>query len=545
MKQDRRILGFLFIIGIAVSLFTAGAKAQRRERLVEAWQPEHFDVNLALASDLSKIDSATTTISVIVRGTAVTTIDLDFGKLPVSEVKVNGKVAQFRQHDTKLDVSLAAPAAKDQRIKISVTYAGIPEDGLILTKDNDGNPSAIGDNWADRVHNWIPCLDHPSAKASVRFAVTVANEYVVVANGFPVSAETNMNGTKTWVFDEIKPVSPYNMVVAVGKFATAQVAGATPIPIAYYVVPSKQGFAAQGFSPAPPSIVTFSNLIAPYPYKKLALIVGATRFGGMENANTIVFAADFFANFLTAKRKSPRFNMPAGREETIAHEIAHQWFGDSVTESTWADLWLSEGFATYFAGVFLEKNEGREAFLTYMREKATNYFAYEKQRSAPIHDVTTENLFDLLNPNNYEKGGWVLHMLRGRLGDKVFFAGLRTYYREHKESTATTEDLRSALERASGRNLKAFFDRWVYKAGHPVYKITWEPAGRGRTRLTLSQEQPSEAFTDPVTVELKGATTRRFVIRPAGKVAVIVVRRGRLKGVVVDPNEVILKEVVN
>ena len=265
----------------------------------------------------------------------------------------------------------------------------------------------------------------------------------------------------------------------------------------------------------------------------------------MENANTIVFAANFFANFLTAKRKSPRFNIPAGREETIAHEIAHQWFGDSVTESTWADLWLSEGFATYFAGVFLEKTKGREAFRTYMREKAANYFAYEKQRSAPIHDVTTENLFDLLNPNNYEKGGWVLHMLRGRLGDKVFFAGLRAYYREHKESTATTEDLRSALERASGKNLKAFFKRWVYEAGHPIYKITWEPVGRGRTRSTLGQEQPGEAFTDPITVELKGATARRFVIRPAGKVAVIVVRSGRTKGVVVDPDEIILKEMVN
>ena len=104
----------------------------------------------------------------------------------------------------------------------------------------------------------------------------------------------------------------------------------------------------------------------------------------------------------------------------MAHEIAHQWFGDSVTESTWADLWLSEGFATYFAGLFIEKYDGEERFREYMRKAAARYFAYEKQRSAPIHDTETQDLMKLLNANNYEKGAWVLHMLRMRLGDDTF-----------------------------------------------------------------------------------------------------------------------------
>ena len=250
---------------------------------------------------------------------------------------------------------------------------------MILTKDRDGNPSAVGDNWADRVHNWIPCFDHPSAKASVKFTVTAPSNNAVVANGIFVSAKENSDATKTWIFNESKPVSPYNMVVAVGKFANATLKTKSPVPISYYVPNSDRQFAEQGFSPAAPSVLTFSNLIAPYPYGKLALIIGATKFGGMENANTIVFTPTLFENFQTAKPRSPRYNIPRDVEEVVAHEIAHQWFGDSVTEATWADLWLSEGFATYFAGIFVEKNEGKNALRAYMKRKAQNYLALRKK----------------------------------------------------------------------------------------------------------------------------------------------------------------------
>src|SRR5258708_21938439 len=134
---------------------------------------------------------------------------------------------------------------------------------------------------------------------------------------------------------------------------------------------------------------------------------------------------------------SARFDVPKRLEEVVAHEIAHQWFVDSVTESSWADLWLSEGFATYFAGLFIEKHESEEAFREYMRGAATRYLNYEQQRNAPIHDTETLNLMKLLNPNNYEKGAWVLHMLRKRIGDAAFFKGLRDYYKAHRATNAT------------------------------------------------------------------------------------------------------------
>src|SRR5205823_14637661 len=267
------------------------------------------------------------------------------------------------------------------------------------------------------------------------------------------SMNANESGQHVWQFQESKPIPAYCMVIAVNEGARLE--AADNASLSYYVSQKDRGYAAKGFAPGAPALAFFSETIAPYPYEKLALIVGATRFGGMENSSAIVFASGLF-DLRQNEKLSAHFGIPARIEDVVAHEIAHQWFGDSVTESTWADLWLSEGFATYFAGLFIEKYEGADPFRDYLRNQAARYFAYEKQRNAPIHDEETPDLMRLLNPNNYEKGAWVLHMLRKRLGDDVFFRGLRAYYHAHREANATTEDLRAALERASGKDLRDF-----------------------------------------------------------------------------------------
>jgi aminopeptidase N len=243
------------------------------------------------------------------------------------------------------------------------------------------------------------------------------------------------------------------------------------------------------------------------------------------------------------------FNIREGIVSLVAHEIAHQWFGDSVTESTWSDLWLSEGFATYFAGLVIQRYEGEEAFQQYMKRTADEYFSYEKKTSTPIHDTETENLFKLLNANNYQKGAWVLHMLRTSLGDEVFFRGIRDYYHRHKNSTATTEDLRSALEKTSGRNLKEFFARWIYGAGHPHYELTWEwkqtRSKQGVVTIKLQQTQREEAFLMPVPFEVASSKGLiRKSINPSGKLTTLRLPLGsRPVAVRLDPDNTILKEV--
>src|SRR5258708_2708076 len=246
-----------------------------------------------------------------------------------------------------------------------------------------------------------------------------------------------------------------------------------------------------------------------------------------------------------------RFGIPARTEDVVAHEIAHQWFGDSVTEATWADVWLSEGFATYFAGLFIEKYEGEAALRDYLRNAAERCFNYEKQRNAPIHDTETQDLMRLLNENNYQKGAWVLHMLRKRLGDEVFFRGLRDYYNAHAGANATTEDLRDALEKASGQNLHDFFTRWIYGTGHPIYQLSWSSKDvtekNVTVTITLNQTQAGDSFMDPVPLEIvtRGLGPRRIVITPTGKTTTAQFTFPRQPDAVsLDPDETLLREIV-
>ena len=559
---------------LALILFTAHIiYGARVERLIDAWQPKHYVVNIALNEQLSEIASATARIDVLIlKPTSL--IDLDFGELTIDAVTLDSKPASFTHKDGKLKINLSQPARPGTRLQVSVQYHGKPKDGLILTADKDKNPSAVGDNWPNRVHHWIPALDHPSAKATVTFNITVPAINEVVANGRLDRVENTNGGTRTWTYSEAVPIPPYCMIIAVGQFKRFEPAERTVTPLSYYVPHSDAPFAIKGFAPTNPSLVYFSETVAPYPYEKLAMIVGATRFGGMENSGAIVFSSTLFEPRPQATL-SKTYGIPVGIAALIAHEVAHQWFGDAVTESTWSDLWLSEGFATYFAGLFLQRYESEEAFQTYMNNAATQVFEYEKKTRAPIHDRDTENLLDLLNANNYQKGAWVLHMLRSNLGDEVFFRAIRNYYRTHAstatgtgadkglgatpgdgagvykgpggtpgDGTVTTEDLRVALEKASGRDLRGFFARWIYDSGHPQYELTWQWLRNRELRLTLRQVQPGNAFMDHVPVTIRTATgTRDIVLKPTGKTTTETIRiREKPVRLELDPRNTLLKE---
>ncbi|HET8783250.1 MAG TPA: M1 family metallopeptidase, partial [Pyrinomonadaceae bacterium] len=477
-----------FFLLLALVVFTSSVVfAARVERLIDTWQPKHYVVSLTLNDQLSEIVTGNARIDVLVlKKTAL--IDLDFGELKTTSVTVDAKPASFTHRSGKLEVTLAEAANPGTRIVIEVVYQGKPKDGLIMKPDKDGKPAAVGDNWPNRVHHWIPTLDHPSAKATVTFNVTAPAREEVVANGRLENVQTTAGGNRTWTYSTGAPIPPYCMIIAVGQFARLEPSERSPVPLSYYVPHSDRLAAMKGFAPSLPSLVYFSELVAPYPYEKLAMIVGATQFGGMENSSAIVFTSTLF-NPKPRVTISKRYGIPSGTVAVIAHEIAHQWFGDSVTESTWADLWLSEGFATYFAGLFVQRHEGEDAFQEYMKAQAETAFAYEKKKRTPIFDRETEDLFELLNANNYQKGAWVLHMLRSSLGDDVFFRGIRDYYHAHKDGTASTEDLRAALEKASGKDLKDFFQRWVYDSGHPIYQVSPEFL-RDELRIIVRQVQP-------------------------------------------------------
>ncbi|HAF22116.1 MAG TPA: hypothetical protein DCK93_04250 [Blastocatellia bacterium] len=520
------------------------AAATRTERLIDSWKPVAYNVSLLFDDQLTRIISAKTEITIVSLKDNLSLIDLDFGELPVDSVTVGKQTTPFERLPGRLNVKLLKTVPRGASFTVAVTYHGTPTDGLILTADKAGKPAAVGDNWPNRVHHWIPCLDHPSAKATVHFSITVPARDLVVANGRPDEVKNSLT-TRTWNYTETVPIPPYCMIIAVGEFAQIIPPQQQTTYLVYYVPQPDKEFAMQGFAAANPSLKFFSETIAPYPYEKLALIIGATRFGGMENSSAIVFPSSLFDRRTGSEPMSSFFNIREGLVDVVAHEIAHQWFGDSVTESTWSDLWLSEGFATYFAGLLIERQDGEQAFQQYMKSAAQKYFSYEKNQRTPIHDPETEDLFKLLNPNNYQKGAWVLHMLRAELGDNDFFRGIRTYYGAHRNSTANTEDLRAAFEKSSRRDLKEFFARWIYGTGHPQYELSWEWSNRTRNlRLILRQVQAEPAFPNALPIDIVTANgKRRVVLKPTGKQTIQAFKLdSEPSDVTVDPENVVLDE---
>ena len=544
LRQIRHRVARILLLAIILLTVVGVAICARRERLIDTWKPINYNVNIHLNDDLTEVTSAKTEVSLLILKDNVTQIDFDFGTMPITAITLNEEVVPYERTDGRLNVRPVRALARNTRVVVAISYHGKPADGLILSIDKTGKPSAVGDNWPDRVHHWIPSLDHPSAKATVKFSVTAPTRTSVIANGQLDQILTTSSTTKTWSFTQSEPIPPYCMIIAVGEFAQVVPPQQDITPLAYYVPLPEKDIALSGFAPAYPSLKYFSQTVGQYPYEKLALIVGSTRFGGMENSTAIVFSSTLF-NPRPNSPLSRTFKIREGIVSLVAHEIAHQWFGDSVTQSTWSDLWLSEGFATYFAALFIQHTDGDAAFMNYMANEARTYFGSTRSVGTPLHDTETESLMGLLNANSYQKGAWVLHMLRAELGDKHFFDGIKRYYEKHKNATANSEDLRSALEKASGKNLKPFFASWVYGTGHPRYTLTWRWNKRTKTvRLTLRQMQAQPAFPNNVLVTITTTQGREVVtLKPVRKEAIQDVRlRSAPRAVEIDPNDLVLDE---
>jgi len=427
------------------------------------------------------------------------TLVLDLLDLDVDRVSVDGRVVKF----TRLPETIVIPLPRKggKQYKVSIDYGGSVIDGLIVRRDSLGRWTYFGDNWPNRARHWIPSIDHPSDKATVTWRVRAPVGRTVVANGKLVSSRPIRDGVGRErvesVWRESRRIPVYLMVIAAAPLEQFEL-GETDcglaelqrcVPQAVYTAPEQRGFLPGPFARAGEIVQLFSNLVGPFPYEKLSHLQSSTRFGGMENASAIFYSDAGF------RRRSMT-------DEVVAHETAHQWFGDAVTERDWPHLWLSEGFATYFAALWTRAARGDSAFRVQMAgirdEVLTDTTSVTKR---PVIDTIETNLLALLNRNSYQKGGFVLHMLRGQVGERAFFDALRGYYAKHRHATAITDDLRSEMERASHQKLGWFFDQWLKKPGYPEVTATWTyDAGTHEVVITLTQSGRFGAFQIPVTI---------------------------------------------
>lgn len=439
----------------------------------------------------------------------------DLSGLAVDGVYLDGAPVPWSLERGLLSARLPEGLDEGDQAGVEVHYRGVPDDGLIVGSNVHGQRSAFADNWPNRARFWMPVVDHPSDKATVRFLVHAPESWAVVANGrlvgqpfpTPVEAPGPVDGPRrSWVWTTNVPIPTYTMVIGAGPLVIDDVglaacgrapASARPdgcVEVTTWLLAPDVEVGAASFRRAHEMLDFFTELVGPYPYEKLAHVQSSTRFGGMENASAIFYSEQAISS---------------GRdiEGTVSHETAHQWFGDSVTPADWPHLWLSEGFATYFGNLFFEYADGREAFDQLMAGAARSYLS-SPDTLRPIVDESAANLFDLLNANSYQKGAWVLHMLRNHVGDEAFFDGVRLYYERHRDGVASTPDLLAAMEESTGDELAWFFDQWLHQPGHPVLEVR---AVGSRVEVRQVQGDDAPVFRFPLELELRWEGGSRLV----------------------------------
>ena len=396
--------------------------------------------------------------------------------MTVRSVTSGTDALSFTHEGGRLRIQLGTSGKAGERRRITIRYAGVPADGLLIGPNKHAERVFFGDNFPDRARHWLPTIDHPSDKATCEFVITAPEAYQVVAPGALVETTSLAGARRLTRYRETVPITTYCMVIGVARFAveTVGVAGGAPVQSWVYAQERDPGFA--DFRVAVKPMQLFSWRVGPYSYEKLANVQSKTRYGGMENASTI-----FYSERAVTGRGT--------NEGLFAHEIAHQWFGDSVTESDWDDTWLSEGFATYFTHVYNEYTFGRDAMVRGLRRDRDSIIRYfERNPASAIVTPANATLDNILSTNSYQKGGWFLHMLRRLVGDEAFWRGVSAYYARYQNGNARTDDFRRVMEEVSGAPLEAFFRQWVFTPGQPTLAGNWTWAS-GMLSVEIRQTQ--------------------------------------------------------
>ena len=497
----------------------------------------HYEVGIEIPASGASIAGRTTVLfQAVVEDLDAVRLDLG-AAMVVDSVWLDGARAAFEREGDRLTIRDAGTRA-GTRGRAIVWYHGEPADGLILGQTRHGRRSIFADNWADRAHHWFPSVDHPADKAAVEFQVVAPAELEVVGNGVLAErAEIGGGRARTrWVESAEIPV--YGMVIGVADFAVEEAGVVDGIEVSHWTFPEDSAAGAVAFARSTEILAFYDSLFGPYPYEKLAHVQSATKFGGMENPSAIFYSQNAIGAAVSADADGRD-----GLTGLVAHETVHQWFGDAVTEADWNHLWLSEGFAEYFDAVFFEfrggaRGRGPGELTRQMRIRADAVREFEAAGPRAIYapGARPGGYEALLTPANYEKGAWVLHMLRRLVGDEAFFQGVRDYYAALRDGTAWTADFGRVMEAAAGRSLDGFFEQWIARPGMPELAASIVGEGPER-RLRVEQLQSGAPYDLVLDVELRAAdgSERRVVELDAARVELPLPARGPVQ-VVLDPD---------
>ena len=455
---------------------------------------QHYLFRLTLRDDTDQIaGDATVDLRFVKGGTSEFWLDLasaNNGKgMEVTEVTSPGGPLRYKQDANRLFITLpSAPAAGERRL-FRIQYHGGPANGLRIIPNKFGERTFFSENWPNRAHEWLPMIDHPYDKATSEFLITAPVKYQVVSNGLLLEETDLGNGQRLTHWKQSVPIASWLNAIGVAQFSARRFSTVANISLQTWVYHQERDNGIVVFdAPTIRAFEFYRDHIGPYSYEKLANVEAAGISGGTEHASAIFYGEKSVTD-------KPATNL-------VAHEIAHQWFGNSVTEKDWDDVWLSEGFATYFTLLCTEHADGRDAFVDGLKSSRQRVFDLEKK--LPGVAVLHNNLSDMgkvLNQIIYQKGGWTLHMLRAQIGTDTFWDGIRDYYKRYRDGSASTEDFRRVMEEHAHTDLGWFFDQWLKRPGSPVVDGSWKyDTGTKRVRIELTQTQTGPAYRLPLEI---------------------------------------------
>lgn len=514
---------FLFIVSLL--LLSSFSFAQRPETAVFDIHNYRFDVVLNDTSDVVRV---TAIVSINYPNVVPDYTVLDFANtgMKINRLSFDGKEVYYLHQSDVLKVSTPNTVEIGESAELIVTYQGVPSDGLVISQNKHGERTFFAEHWPNRAHHWLPVIDHPSEKATCEFRVIAPAKYRVVSNGDLQSEEIMDSGWKRTIWKMSKPISAKVMVIGVAPFVTKTLDNEGMVKA--WVYEKSQVLALHDFSEAPAIYEMLVDYIGDYPFSKCDQVESSTRFGGMENAGNIFYPE----TSLTGEQKI---------NQTIAHEIGHQWFGDAVTEADWADLWISEGFATFFENYWVEEALGMDSLMVKLQKEEKKTLDFQRKNpSQMIVQRPVANLNKLMNPMTYDKAGWMLRMLRYQLGADTFQKIIWGFYEQYKYNVASTQDFISTANEISDTNLDQFFEQWFYTPGAPDVRYNWSYK---KEKLKLNFEQQTDYVYQldfDIQIEYKNGKVENKRMSLDDRTQIIEIPCDQVKGLKIDPHNVIL-----
>ena len=467
---------------------------------------KHVKLDISLDFDQETVSgTAYTTFSALFE--EVTSVTFDAIELHIDEVTLvgGGKLA-YSVGEKQLVVTLDRVYQHGEEFTVAISYHARPRIGLNFVKPAPEEPGRFTHCYSfhqpQYAAYWFPCHNCPNDRATTEILVTAPAQYIAIANGNLLEVKDN-GATKTHHWLHSVPHASYLLSLVVGDFAVVEDTF-QGMPVTYYVRKDRVEDARLLMGKTPEMIRFFSEFIGvDYPYDNYKQTVVELYTGAMEHTTTTTHSFSLLLDQRAALDMRPDY------EAVVAHELAHQWFGDLVTCRDWSNTWLNEGFASYFDQLWGEHDLGKDYFKYSMHQEMKSYQNEDKHYRRPIvYNVWSNEGWEMFDAHTYKKGEWVLHMLRHQLGEKAFRRAINYYLQRNRTREVVTADLQRALEESTGRSLEQFFQQWVYHGGYPEFEVqyNWDRAQK-LAKVVVKQTQKIDDLTPCFAVPVELAFT--------------------------------------